>query len=329
MTFSLLRCTVCVVAGLTLVGFCADTKVEPLPLTGQTFIHDPSTIVKDNGRYYVFGTGRGVLSKSSPDLVHWTNGPSVFDQMPAWTFATVPGFRGCWAPDVIRLGDRVCLYYSISTWGKQLSAIGLATNPTLNVSATNYHWTDCGPVIQSTNGSAFNTIDPSVMLDADVKLWMTFGSYWTGIYLIQLDPKTGLRTDTNTAPQRLAWNHLNNSIEASCLTRHGDFYFLFVNWGQCCKGTNSTYEVRVGRSKNITGPYLDRDGKNLSDSGGSLFLESVGPFIGPGHIGILNDGGTSWFSYHYYDANTEGRSRLALGQLEWSKDGWPGAKKLK
>ena len=323
------RCAVACLAGLTLSGWCADTKIEPLPLAGQTFIHDPSTIVKDNGRYYVFGTGRGVLSKSSPDLVHWTNGPSVFDQMPAWTFAAVPGFRGCWAPDVIRLGDRVCLYYSISTWGQQRSAIGLASSPTLTVSATNYHWTDCGPVIQSTNGSAFNTIDPSVMLDADGKLWMTFGSYWTGIYLIQLDPATGLRTDTNAAPQRLAWNHSNNSIEASCLTRHGDFYFLFVNWGQCCKGTNSTYEVRVGRSQKITGPYLDRDGKDLSDSGGSLFLESAGPFIGPGHIGVLNDGGTNWFSYHYYDANTEGRSRLALGQLEWSVEGWPGAKQLK
>jgi arabinan endo-1,5-alpha-L-arabinosidase len=323
MTSSWLRSRLCAATsllGLTVAGYCADTKVESMPLEGQTFIHDPSTIVKDNGHYYVFGTGRGVFSKISTDLSHWTNGPSAFDQMPAWIFDAVPGFRGCLAPDVIRLNDQFYLFYAVSTWGKQISAIGLATNPTLDSSSTNYHWTDRGPVIQSTNGSAFNTIDPSVMLDTDGKLWMAFGSFWKGIYLIQLDPKTGLRADTNSAPQRLAWN---NKIEAACLTRHDEFHYLFVNWGQCCRGTNSTYEVRVGRSKKITGPYLDRDGKDLVDGGGTLFLETTGRFIGPGHVGILNESGTNWFSYHYYDADTYGRSRLALGQIHWSDDGWP------
>ncbi len=307
-------------SGLALTGFCADTKIASLPLVGQTFSHDPSTIVKDNGRYYVFGTGWGIVSKASPDLVHWTNGPSVFGAPAKWVPEAVPGFRGhTWAPDVIRLNDRFYLYYSVSSFGKQVSAIGLATNPTLDPAATNYFWTDRGPVIQSTNGSAFNTIDPSVMLDADGKLWMAFGSYWQGIHLIQLDAQTGLRADTH-APVRLAWNH---SVEAACLTRHENFYYLFVNWGQCCRGTNSTYEVRVGRAGKIAGPYLDRDGQDLADGGGTLFLESAGRFIGPGHIGILNQAGTNWFSYHYYDADTEGRSRLALGQLEWSADGWP------
>jgi hypothetical protein len=214
--------------------------MEPMPLEGQTFVHDPSTIVKENGIYYVFSTGRGVLSKSSRDLVHWTNGPSVFGQMPGWTLSAVPGFRGCWAPDAIRLNGQFYLYYAVSTFGKQVSAIGLATNPTLDTSSTNHHWTDRGPVIQSTSGSDFNTIDPSVMLDTDGKLWMAFGSFWKGIYLIQLDPKTGLRADTNSAPQRLAWN---SKIEAACLTRHLESYYLFVNWGQCCRGTNSTYEI--------------------------------------------------------------------------------------
>jgi arabinan endo-1,5-alpha-L-arabinosidase len=312
--------------GLTPTGYCADTKVESIALEGQTFIHDPSTIVKENGRYYVFGTGRGILSKSSPDLIHWTNGPSVFGQMPAWTSSAVPGFRGAtWAPDVIKINGQFYLYYAVSTFGRQVSAIGLATNPTLDTSSTNYHWTDCGLVIQSTNHSDFNTIDPSVMLDTDGKLWMAFGSFWKGIYLIQLDPKTGLRADTNSAPQRLAWN---NKIEAACLTRHNDSYFLFVNWGQCCRGTNSTYEIRVGRSKKITGPYFDREGKDLVDDGGSMFLETTGRFIGPGHVGILNEGGTNWFSYHYYDADSNGRSRLALGQIHWGDDGWPVAGKI-
>jgi arabinan endo-1,5-alpha-L-arabinosidase len=302
---------------------CAETKVEPMALEGQTFIHDPSTILKEGERYYVFGTGRGIISKSSPDLVHWSNGPSVFGMPPAWTTNAVPGYRGhTWAPDVIRLNDQFYLYYSVSTFGKQVSAIGLMTSSTLDSTATNYLWTDRGIVIQSTNGSAFNTIDPSVMLDNDGKLWMAFGSFWEGIHLIELNPKTGLRADPNSKPIRLAWN---SKIEAACLTWHGGYYYLFVNWGSCCRGINSTYEIRVGRSKKVTGPYLDRDGKDLVNEGGTMFLETTGRFIGPGHVGILRDGGKDLFSYHYYDANTRGQSRLAIGKIHWSDDGWPSA----
>ena len=307
----------------TLAAHCAGTKFAPLPLAGQTFIHDPSTIVKDGGRFYIFGTGPGLRTKSSPDLIHWTNGDSVFRAPPAWAVKAVPGLRNSlWAPDVIRLPGKFYLYYSVSTWGKQTSAIGLATNPTLDPAATNYFWTDGGAVIQSTTNSPFNTIDPSVFLDADGRLWLAFGSYWQGIFLTELDPQTGKRISPDSPLYPLAWNQ---SIEASCLTRHGDFYYLFVNWGQCCRGTNSTYEVRVGRAEKITGPYLDRDGSKLTDGGGSPFLQTSGRFIGPGHIGIVNDGTTNdpaQFSYHYYDADTQGKSRLALGKIDWS-DGWP------
>ena len=215
------------------------------------------------------------------------------------------------------------MYYSVSTFGKQVSGIGLVTSPTLDWSSADYRWTDRGPVIQSQVGDPFNAIDPSLFRDRDGRLWMAYGSFWRGIYLIELDPKTGLRRDTNTPPHRLAWNEM---IEAICLTRHEDYYYAFVNWGQCCRGTNSTYEVRVGRSKTITGPYLDREGKDLVDRGGTLFLESVGRYIGPGHIGVFSEGGTNWFSYHYYDGENRGRSKLALGQLEWTSDGWPVAK---
>src|ERR1019366_8957199 len=302
MNFRLPRSSFCALALVFVIsaGRGAETNLQSLPLVGQTFIHDPSTIVRDAGKYFVFGTGRGILARSSTDLVSWSNGPEVFPQPPAWTLHVASGFDGrFWAPDVIQLNGNFLLYYAVSAWGKQTSAIGLATNPTLESTATNYHWTDCGPVIQSTNGGAFNTSDPSVMLDEDGKLWLAFGSYWKGIYLVELDSKTGLRADTNSVPIRLAWNE---SIEAACLTRHENFYYLFVNWGQCCRGTNSTYEVHVGRAQKVTGPYLDREGKDLVDGGGTLFLATAGRFIGPGHIGILNDRGTNWFSYHFYDA---------------------------
>ena len=306
-----------------LAGRCAEINFTPAPLTGQTFIHDPSTVVKEGGRFYIFGTGPGIRTKSSPDLIHWTNGESVFDSPPAWTKNFVPTFRGYfWAPDVVRVNGNFFLYSAASTWQKQISAIGVASSPTLDPAATNYFWTDGGAVITSTNGSAFNTIDPSAFLDADGKLWLAFGSYWQGIFLTELNPQTGLRAATNSPVYNLAWNH---SIEAACLTRHDHFYYLFVNWGQCCQGTNSTYEVRVGRAEKITGPYRDRDGNDLATGGGSPFLQSRGRFIGPGHIGIVDAGttnGPTRFSYHYYDADTQGRSRLAIGTIDWS-DGWP------
>ncbi|HEV2452791.1 MAG TPA: arabinan endo-1,5-alpha-L-arabinosidase [Verrucomicrobiae bacterium] len=318
----------CAFIGLVLVvtrlGANADDIVsphfEPLALTGQTFIHDPSTIIKDGAKYYVFGTGDGIQVKSSPDLIHWTNLSPVFSDPPAWTQKAVPEFTGVfWAPDIIHVNGQFLLYYAVSSWGKQVSAIGLATSPTLDESAPNYHWTDHGIVIASTNGGDYNTIDPSVMLDDDGKLWMSFGSYWHGIYITPLDAHTGLRPP-GAATYPVAWNY---SIEASCLTRHDKFYYLFVNWGQCCEGTNSTYEVRVGRATMVTGPYVDRDGRDLEADGGTKFLVSTGRFIGPGHIGILKEGGTTWFSYHYYDAATHGRSRLALAKIIWTKDGWP------
>ncbi|HUA66739.1 MAG TPA: arabinan endo-1,5-alpha-L-arabinosidase [Alphaproteobacteria bacterium] len=297
-----------------------DAHFEPLALQGDTFIHDPSTVIKDGDHYYVFGTGQGIRFKSSPDLIHWKALTPIFSEPPPWTETAVPEFRGhFWAPDIIRVDGKFLLYYAVSTWGKQVSAIGVATSPTLDPSSPNYQWTDRGMVIASTNGGDYNTIDPSVMLDDDGKLWLAFGSYWDGIYLTELDPQTGLRARDH-AVYPLAWN---NSIEASCLTRHENYYYLFVNWGTCCQGTNSTYEVRMGRATRVTGPYFDRNGRDLEAGGGSKFLVSTGRFIGPGHIGILKDGDRVWFSYHYYDAATSGRARLAVGKLGWTKDGWP------
>jgi arabinan endo-1,5-alpha-L-arabinosidase len=300
-----------------------ETKIEPLELTGQTAIHDPATIFKEDGRYYVFGTGPGLRVRASSNLVDWVEGPQVFAKPLEWTTNAVPQFKGhTWAPDLIRINSLWHLYYSVSTFGRQVSGIGLVTSPTLDWNSPEYRWTDRGPVIQSRVGDPYNAIDPSVMLDKG-KLWMAYGSFWKGIYLIELDANTGLRRDTNAAPQRLAWNEM---IEAVCLVRNADYYYAFVNWGKCCSGTNSTYEVRVGRSKTVTGPYLDREGKDLVERGGTMFLETTGRFIGPGHIGLLEEGGTNWFSYHYYDGDNRGRSKLAIGKLEWTSDGWPMAK---
>src|SRR6266704_2686628 len=155
--------------------------------------HDPSTMTQCKDRYYIFSTGQGILSKSSSDQGFWSAGPPVFTNPPAWTTTAVPGFTGIfWAPDLLFFNNKYYLYYAVSTFGSQVSAIGLATNPTLDPNDPAYRWTDQGPVIQSRNGFAYNTIDPSFVWDEAGNLWMSFGSFWDGIYVVQLDPITGL-----------------------------------------------------------------------------------------------------------------------------------------
>jgi arabinan endo-1,5-alpha-L-arabinosidase len=295
------------------------------PMRGGEFrVHDPSTIVKCGDEYWFFCTGPGISSFYSKDLEKWERGPRVFTNAPSWAAQAVPGNRWIyyWAPDVIHLGNRYLLYYSVSTFGKNRSAIGLATNPTLDPADPKFHWTDQGIVVQSTNTDNFNTIDPAVAQDADGGLWLAFGSFWGGIKLIQLDPSSCKRIATNSPMYSLAFN---DSIEASYTYRHGDFYYLFVNWGKCCQGTNSTYEIRVGRSKKITGPYVDKDGVDLMAGGGSPFLQTAGPFIGPGHAGIVSRDGRDWLSCHFYDGTNHGRPTLAILPLDWAADGWPQA----
>jgi arabinan endo-1,5-alpha-L-arabinosidase len=284
-------------------------------------VHDPSTIVRDGNEFWMFCTGVGVKSFHSTNLLDWQPGPPVMPDMPDWVREVVPDQRGhYWAPDVIRAGNRWLLYYSISSFGKNTSAIAHATNPTLDPADPAFKWSDDGIIIRSYPTNNFNAIDPAVAFDAEGRLWLSFGSYWSGIKLIELDPKTGKRIAPDSPMHSLAWN---DHIEAPFIHQRGTNYHLFVNWGQCCKGTNSTYEIRVGRSDKITGPYRDREGKNMIGGGGTLVLGSEGRWIGPGHAGIVNDGAQEWFSFHFYDGNDRGRPTLAVRKLSWDEQGWP------
>jgi arabinan endo-1,5-alpha-L-arabinosidase len=287
---------------------------------------DPSSIVKCKEEYWVFYTGRGVPSYHSKDLVNWERGPAVFKTAPEWIAGIVPGNRNMsyWAPDVMKVGDRYLLFYSVSSFGKMTSAIGLATNPTLDPNDPAYQWKDEGIVVRTQDGDNHNAIDPSVFRDSDGSLWLTYGSYWSGIKLIQLDPQTGKRLAPDSKLFALAYN---DSIEASYLCRHADYYYLFVNWGTCCQGPKSTYNIRIGRSKTVTGPYLDKAGVDLMQRGGSVFLTTTnGPLIGPGHSGTLSAEGKNWFTSDFEgDLRMNGRATLAIMPLRWNADGWPEA----
>jgi hypothetical protein len=295
-----------------------------MPVYGDYWAHDPSRMIKDGSNYFIFRTSQGIMGKTSTDLRDWTYSGQVFPGAPpAWTTNTVTSFTGFfWAPDIIYQNGQYYLYYAVSEWGTIDSAIGLVTSPSL-VSPT---WTDQGMVVRSVPGvSAFNAIDPCVLQDTNGTLWLVFGSYSNGIYITQLDPLTG-KPLSGSSYVRISGNgpvYFSSTEEGSFLYRQGGYYYLFVNWGGCCDGIDSTYNIRYGRSTNITGPYLDRNGVSLLNAGGTTLLESTARFIGPGQTGIMNDHGTNWFTYHYYDGNNAGTPTLGLTQITWSSDGWP------
>jgi len=306
-----------------------------VPVAGMPFVHDPSTVVRFHGKYYVFSTGRGAPFYSSPDTVTWTREGSVFTQIPDPVHALVPKNNGTdvWAPDIIRLNNQFYLYYAVSSWGSFQSAIGLATNPVLDPKDPAYKWTDRGVVVTSNGNEDLNAIDPGVILAPDGTLWICYGSYHGSIRVTQLDPHTGLALAPNTLGAPIA---TARESEASDIISHDGFFYLFVNHGSCCKGKDSTYNIRVGRARSITGPYLDRDGKPMSEGGGTLFLASDAQRIGPGHFGravdydagalgyIAPPDGQERFSIHYEaDMKRDGRSVLDIRPLLWNADGWP------
>ncbi|MBM3855613.1 MAG: arabinan endo-1,5-alpha-L-arabinosidase, partial [Verrucomicrobia bacterium] len=179
---------------------------------------------------------------------------------------------------------------------------------------------DGGIVIRSGAATNFNAIDPALLRDREGRLWMSFGSYWSGLKLVELDPATGRLLRPEAAPHALAHDR---SIEAAFIHQRGDQFYLFGSYGWCCRGINSTYHIRVGRSAAITGPYRDRDGRALLEGGGTLVLASEGPFIGPGHPSIMAIDGREWFGCHFYDATQRGRPTYALRPLGWDAEGWP------
>ena len=307
-----------------LAFWSVDVRLSAQNLTGSLGVHDPSSIHAVDGRYYLFYTGNRVRAKVSDDLARWSEGPRVFSAPPSWVATSVPNNANgnFWAPDVAYFNGRYHLYYSVSTFGSQDSAIGLATNPTLNPDAANYAWTDHGPVIESNPGSPYNTIDPSIIQTSAGEIWMSFGSYWNGIYMTRIDPLTGKLVARGNSTVRIA---STSAIEAPYIHERDGYLYLFVNWGSCCQGVNSTYNIRVGRSTSVSGPYVDRNGVNLVTGGGTLFLGTEGDFIGPGHFSILSAQGDEWFSYHYYNGAANGASRLNLRGVRWTADGWPEA----
>ncbi len=275
-----------------------------LALDGQIGIHDPSTVVLCNGKFYTYGTGGGALV--SDDGWTWRRG------------AALPR-RGL-APDVIHLGDRYYVYVAANIGAQPKAAINMISSKTLDPDSPDYKWEEGGVVASSDGVEDSNAIDPGVFLDPnDGRLWLVYGSYFGYIRLVELDPESGKRLNPNDQPRDLAIN-----CEASDMIYHDGWYYLLATHGSCCRGADSGYNIRMGRAKKVTGPFLDHMGVDMIQGGGKLFAGSGGRVIGPGHFGLLDLGdGVQKFSMHYEaDLDRGGASVLDIRPLLW-QDGWP------
>ena len=305
-------------------------------VTEKPMVHDP-VMAEEDGTYHIFATGMGIQRMTSKDRKQWTvtNNP-VMTVIPKWTHDSVPGFdKHVWAPDIIKWHGKWWLAYSCSTFGKNGSAIGLLSAKRLSSPI----WNDEGCIVTSReNRDNWNAIDPNFVIDETDTPWLVWGSFWDGIQLAKLDttmhiakgekPRTIARRHapgtTTAEPNPTSAHAGTNAIEAPFILKHDDYYYLFVSWDYCCRGSKSNYRVAVGRSKSVEGPYLDKTGKDMSLGGGTLFIEGDKVnYEATGHCAAYSLNGQDIFICHGYSTELKGAPVLIQRTINWSDDGWP------
>lgn len=298
----------------------------------QVEVHDP-VMTREGDTYYVFSTGPGITYYASEDLERWAWVGRVFEGEPSWGRRVAPGFNGhLWAPDVFEKDGRFYLYYSVSSFGRNTSGIGVSVNETLDPDSPDYRWVDQGIVVQSVpNRDDWNAIDPAIVEGEDGNYWMSFGSFWGGIKLVKLDRSLvrlaepqewhslARRTRNAAAPDDDAGS---GAVEAPYIFRKGDWYYLFVSFDACCRGMDSTYKIMVGRSKSVTGPYVDRQGAPMLEGGGTLVLQGNDDWVALGHNAAYTFDGRDWLVFHAYETADDAQQKLRILPMEWD-DGWP------
>ncbi|MBD1365554.1 family 43 glycosylhydrolase [Mucilaginibacter sp. ZT4R22] len=290
----------------TIALFSLWAPLAAVAQIGKPFIHDPSTIVESDGKYFTFGTfGGGLISEDG-----WT-----------WNEGGVRPGRGA-APDVMKIGDRYLITYGATGGGLAGGHNGKILtmwNKSLDPKSPDFKYSEAVVVASSDGIEDNDAIDPALLLDPnDGRLWLSYGTYFGYIRLVELDPKTGKRVKGNKA--------LNIAIdcEATDLLYRDGWYYLLGTHGTCCDGPNSTYNIVVGRSRKVTGPYLDNMGRDMLKGGGKMVVAAGDRLIGPGHFGrIVVSNGVEKMSCHYEaDLDQSGRSVLGIRPLLW-ENGWP------
>jgi len=314
----------------------ASDLLATYPLTGDTLpVLDPS-IIRQGAMYYAFSTDVAGFAAAgnlpihcSADKIKWTRCGSVFPNgMPSWISRKLSGVKGLWAPDISYFNGEYHLYYNASTLYTQRTVIGLATNATLDPADPAYSWVDRGPVLQSKDGDDFNALDPNIFIDTDGEIWLTFGSYWSGIKQRQIDPSTGMLLASNPTRYNLATRPgvPDDAVEGASLVHHGKYYYLFVSMDHCCTASTATddYKQAVGRSASPHGPFSDQHGTPMMKGGGTILLKGDGSWNAPG-------GGTAYLDptngdclliFHAQKLEEGGTPHVWLKNLAWHDD-WP------
>jgi arabinan endo-1,5-alpha-L-arabinosidase len=286
----------------------------PGPVSGATGTHDPTIVKTAGGTYIVAQTGNDIPLSTSTDRTAFRAAGTVFPGGAPWTTTYTGGNRNLWAPHISFHNNQYYLYYSASSFGSNRSAIFLATSPT---GATGT-WTNQGLVIESQTSDDFNAIDPDLIVDSSGKWWLSFGSFWSGIKQIAINPSTGKRADTSL---RSIAGRNGGAIEAPTMFKHGNYYYLWVSFDRCCQGAASTYRIMVGRSTSPNGPFVDRNGTAMTSGGGTEVLAGRGSIHGPGHQHVFADTDSEVLTYHYY--TDSGASRLGINLIGYDAAGWP------
>lgn len=314
---------------------CASAKSA-----NDVIVHDP-VMAQEGKTFYLFSTSPGINLFSSTNLKDWRHEGPVFKEDPAMARQVAPEFAGhLWAPDIQFHNGQYYLYYSASAFGKNTSGIGLSVNKTLNPKSPDYAWKEVGTVIQSVPGrDDWNAIDSNIIQDENGTAWMVFGSFWGGIKMFKLNAewtKPAEPQEWYELAERVRSDKLMNNaapsnppqvgaVEGPFIIKKGEYYYLFVSFDFCCRGKDSTYNIRVGRSKKVTGPYVDKDNVDMHKGGGSLVLAGDKDWPGLGHNSAYTFNGKDYLIFHAYDASDKFLPKLKIMEMKWDKEGWPNA----
>lgn len=310
---------------------------------GPYNLHDPS-IIKDGNYYYSFSTDAGfgidvrsgIQIRKSKDLVEWTFVGWVFDVLPKMgsDFIKQAGgtpFNSLWAPYIMKVGSEYRLYYSLSSAKPRLSVIGLAT-----ASSILGPWTEKGLVVTSRDDNSIqtNAIDPTVVVTPSGEHWFYYGSAWDGIYILKLNPTTGLAQTNGDKGKRIAQRgftdgKINGNIEGAEIiyNEENQKYYLFISYDWL----QTKYNVRVGRSDSPEGPFLDFNDADMNEAEDNLPM-IIAPYKFAGHSGWQGVSHPSVFkddAGQYYIAH-QGRPGINsyymvmhVRKLYWNEEGWP------
>ncbi|KAF3313064.1 hypothetical protein TWF173_006242 [Orbilia oligospora] len=310
---------------VSFAGLVSAAYANPGACSGDCGTHDPAVIRRtSDGKFYRFSTNNFISIASASSIA----GPWTYLGQALPGGSKISGFSGVdlWAPDIIYNNGVYYLYYSVSSFGSQNSAIGVATSSTMDPGS----WVDHGATgVSSKTGSAYNAIDSNIVKVGN-DFYMAFGSFWGDIYQVKMD--SGLLKTAGTSSYQIAWTSFGNgAMEGAFIYYRSGYYYLFTSWGNCCQlvprpAAGTEYHMRVCRSTSATGGFKDKNGVDCKSSGGTTILESHDYVYAPGHGGVIDVPGVGSVLYYHYVNNNQGTNQAATyfgwNVLDWPSD-WP------